>query len=91
MRVAVISAQECLVDEVQQSARNAGFGLWFLDQQSTGTDVRFEALDAVAIFTGSASLQDRTARENPVNLGCTPYNCASCEGAALCGGHATIN
>jgi len=91
MCVAVISGQECLVDEVQQSARKAGLGLWFLEQRFDAWDSQVEVVDAVAILTGAASHEDRSTRGNPAERGCTPFNCASCEGAALCGGHAIIN
>lgn len=90
MRVAVISGQECLVSEVEQSVGKSGLGLWFLDSRTGGPDLNRDTLEAVALFT-RASSQDWPARENPDQRGCSPFDCASCEGAALCGGHATIN
>ncbi|GFO59879.1 hypothetical protein GMST_22040 [Geomonas silvestris] len=85
MREAMISGQECLVGEVSQSTRAAGVGLWFLDQQPNAA----EAWDAVAVFTGAAAHLDRSTGSSESD--CTPFNCVSCAGAALCGGRATIN
>ncbi|GFO69432.1 hypothetical protein GMLC_30110 [Geomonas limicola] len=85
MRVAVLSGQECLVDEVSQSSRATGAGLWFLDQQPSAP----EDWDAVAIFTGARVHRDRSTAASPSD--CTPLNCLSCDGAALCGSRATIN
>lgn len=88
MRVAVISGQECLVGEVEQSVNEADRGLWFLYQQP---DSAAETWDAESVFTGAASHLDRFPQGSRIHGGCTPFNCASCEGAALCGGRATIN
>jgi len=86
MRVAVVGGKECLNNSFRESAAHAGFDLWFLDQHVVEMASRIEALDALAIFTDAVSDQQQEAALGIAQANCIPTYCASCAGAALCGG-----